>query len=337
LVSSTTRKKVDNQLSIDEQRRWCLFTSAGDRNAIRLWLQGDAPRRWDLVIAYYGDNNDRFSEISELCFYAFRTKGSKFQNLKTLILEHPKFFDRYSHVWTCDDDILMSMAQINEAFELTETLGFWVAQPAVLAEGRNAHWITCFAGPQWDYRIVNFVENGLAIFRRDKLTEFLAVYDGSVTSWGIEWWYANLFKANEVGRFAIIDKVRVINPTHQSKGGGEIERLRAAPLRAADWNTIRQKYDLVEYPHKVFAYCKLAPEGELSTMFLPRIDPPPISPAWLDMLGHLRIPGMVRLLKTGVIVRTLLETVRRSGWHDAIWSLKCALSIRRQARSLNDQ
>ena len=119
--------KAGLQMSTDEQRRWCLFTSAGDRSAIRRWVAGDAPRRWDLVAAYYDDDDDEFSEISKLCSYAFRTKGSKFQNLKKLITEHPGFFDRYSHVWVCDDDIVMSMPQINEAFDITEKLGFWVA------------------------------------------------------------------------------------------------------------------------------------------------------------------------------------------------------------------
>src|SRR6516162_996059 len=80
------------------------------------------------------------------------------------------------------NDILMSnnKSQINDAFDIAERVGFWVAQPADLAEGRNAHWITCFAGPGWDYRIVNFVEARMPIFRREKLTDFLAVYDGSL-------------------------------------------------------------------------------------------------------------------------------------------------------------
>src|SRR5215469_4320961 len=116
----------------DQERRWCLFTSAGDKNAIRLWLSGDGPRRWDLVVAYYGDSDREFSELSELCNYSYRTRGFKYQNLKKLLVQDPRFFDRYSHVWACDDDIVMSTPQINQAFELTEELGFWVAQPAVL-------------------------------------------------------------------------------------------------------------------------------------------------------------------------------------------------------------
>ena len=91
-------------------------------------------------------------------------------------------------------------------------MALWVAQPADLPEGKNSHWITCFAGSKWDYRTVNFVEVRMPIFRRDKLVEFLGVYDGSLVGAGIQYWFANLFNADEFGRFAIIDKVRVINP-----------------------------------------------------------------------------------------------------------------------------
>jgi hypothetical protein len=324
-------------LSTDEQRRWCIFTSAGEKNAIRSWLAGDTPRRWDLVAAYYADDDNEFVEISKSCSYAFRTKGSKFQNLKKLIMEHPQFFGQYSHVWVCDDDIQMSAAQIREAFELTETLGFWVAQPADRPEGRKTHWITCFAGPSWDYRIVNFVEVRMPIFRRDKLTEFLAVYDGSLVGAGICWWYANFFRADEFGRFAIIDKVQVINPTTQDKGGSEIDRLQAPELRTAAWIEICEKYGFVPFPdHKVFAYCKLAPSKNLLTVFeLPTKDLPTIDPAWLEALRHSGLQAAIWLVKGVLIVRALLQTIRCSGGREAIWFIRCGLVIRRQRRAVS--
>ena len=328
-------KKVSSQMSADEQRRWCLFTSAGDRHVIRRWVAGDAPRRWDLVAAYYNDDDDKFAEISTLSSYAFRTKGSKFQNLKKLITEQPRFFDQYSYVWICDNDILMSKSQIDEAFDIVERLGFWIAQPAVLGEGRNSHWITCYAGPSWDYRIVNFVEVGLPIFRRDKLTEFLAVYDGSLVGAGIEWWYGNFFKADEFGRFAIIDKVQVINPRYEVKGGSEIDQLQAPHLRLAHWYSIRDKFGLVQYPHQVFAYGKLAPTSNLLALFMPFQEFPAINPAWLERLRRSGWSGASWLVKAGLIARALLQTARRSGWRDAIFFLKCGLSIRRQTRAVN--
>jgi hypothetical protein len=322
-------------MSTDEPRRWCLFTSAGDKSAIRLWLAGNTPRRWDLVAAYYGDDDDKFAEISKVCSYAFRTKGSKFQNLKKLITDHPRIFDQYSHVWVCDNDIQMSATQIDDAFGITETLGFWVTQPADRPEGRNSHWITCFAGPSWDYRIVNFVEVRMPIFRREKLTEFLAVYDSSLVGAGIEWWYANFFKADEFGRFAIIDKVQVINPRYEVKGGSEIDQLQTPHLRLADWHNIREKYGLVQYSHKVFAYGKLAPTSNQLALFFPFREFPTIEPAWLEALRCSGWWGASWLVKAGLIAKVLMQTAGRSGWRDAMFFLRCGLSIRRQRRAVN--
>jgi chitin disaccharide deacetylase len=261
---------AETESSTIVHRRWCIFTSAGNHNAIRLWLKGDQPRRWDLVTAYYADDDQEFSEISAMSSYAFRTKGGKFQNLKKLTAQNPKFFDQYSYVWVCDDDIRMSAVQIDEAFAITERFEFWIAQPAFLPEGKNSHPMTIYAGPHCDYRIVNYIETGAPIFRRDKLVEFLAVYDGSLTGFGIDYWFMNFFRANELGRFshllgrnalgrfAIIDKVQVINPHDDEKGGREIERLQPAPLRVAAYAEAMAKYGLVHFRHKVFASRKIS-------------------------------------------------------------------------------
>jgi chitin disaccharide deacetylase len=251
-------------------QRWCIFTSAGDNSAIRLWLKGKLPRRWDLVVAYYGNDGEEFSKLCKMSTCAFRAKGGKFQNLKRFFIRNPHFFDQYSHVWVCDDDIQMSALQIDEAFAISEFYKFWIAQPAFLPEGKNTHLYTVYDGPEHDYRIVNFIENGAPIFRRDKLTEFLSVYDGSLTGWGIDYWFMNLFRlrawdrlvslftAHKFGRFAIIDKVQVINPHDEVKGGREIDKLQAAALRKAAWTEAKAKNRLVEFRHKVFVSCKIS-------------------------------------------------------------------------------
>jgi hypothetical protein len=95
------------------------------------------------------------------------------------------------------------------------------------------------------------------IFHRDKLDQFLAVFDGSLTGWGIDYWYMNFFNANEFARFAVIDKVPVINPHDEEKGGREIDRLEPTERRQAAWADVKAKYGLVECPHEVFACCKL--------------------------------------------------------------------------------
>jgi hypothetical protein len=254
--------------------RWCIFTSAGDNNSIRLWFEGDVSRRWDLIVAYYGDNEREFAELRAVSNYAFRTKGGKFPNLKKFVAQQPGFFEQYSYIWVCDDDMRMSVAQINEAFAITERLGFWIAQPAFHPEGKNVHTINVYAGSQCDYRTVNYIENSVPIFRQDKLAEFLAIYDGSLPSGaGIDFWYMNVFGANklgrwnlfaslirpsELGRFAVIDKVQVINPhTKEKKGGREIERLQPWSLQKAAWDEAMKKYGFVEFPHRTFVCRKI--------------------------------------------------------------------------------
>jgi hypothetical protein len=257
-------------MSAGEQRSWCLFASAGDNNAIHLWLDGTARRQWDLVVGYHGDSDHEFSEISKLSLHTFRAKGGKFQILKKFVAQKPQFFDRYSYVWVCDDDIQMSAAQIEEAFSIAESFQFWVAQPALRPEGKHDHPITIYAGPQCDYRAVNFIEVNMPIFRRDTLIEFLAVFDGSLTGWGIDWWYMNVFGAHklgrfrnffnsvELGRYAIIDKVPVTNPHDEAKGGREIDKLEPVTLREAAWKKVMAKYGLVEFRQSVFASCTIA-------------------------------------------------------------------------------
>lgn len=281
-------------MATEQPRRWCLFTSAGDHNSIRLWLDAKEPRRWDSVIAYYGDSDREFAALAKSASHAFREKGAKFQNLKKLIAREPDFFDRYSHVFVCDDDIQMSSAQIDEAFAITETYGFWVAQPAFRPEGRISYWINCCAAPQWDYRMVTYVEVTAPIFRRDKLMEFLAVYDGVLVGWGVDFWYANFFQANEFGRFAVIDKVAVINTRDEDKGAREIDRLQSTPARRAAWEAVRLRLGLVEYPHRVLSYGKIA-RAETG---MPR----PVHEFPPQMQG----------------VLAWLETHQPAGWRDAI-------------------
>ena len=48
-------------------------------------------------------------------------------------------------------------------------------------------------------------------------------------------------QADRFGTFAILDTVKVCNPRPEMKGRSEIDRLRPASLREADWNTISRR------------------------------------------------------------------------------------------------
>jgi hypothetical protein len=64
---------------------------------------------------------------------AFKHLLSNPQFGKRVLATNPHFFDQYSHVWVCDDDIQMSGEDVGEAFAIAERFGYWVAQPAFFA------------------------------------------------------------------------------------------------------------------------------------------------------------------------------------------------------------
>jgi hypothetical protein len=75
-----TAKENDLQQRVSTgKRRYLVFTSAGDRTNLRMWLAED--RRFDLWITYYGDDPNTLEGYGD---YWVCRKGSKFQNLRVL-------------------------------------------------------------------------------------------------------------------------------------------------------------------------------------------------------------------------------------------------------------
>jgi hypothetical protein len=241
------------------ERRYCIFVSAGDRHAIDSWLGERPARSWDLIVAYYGESDSEFARLAAIATRACRTKGGKFQNLQRVLSLAPEILDRYDYVWVCDDDMGIRPDQIEAMFRIAEQFEFWVCQPALSPLGRVSHQLT-LARRTAPIRVVNFVEENFPLFRRDKLLKFMAEFDGSLTGYGIDWWFCNVLGSAETARFAIIDTVQVTNPHHRHKPGGdrEIDRLQPTPERKGGWEALRDRKGLKEYRHRTLWYCLLA-------------------------------------------------------------------------------
>jgi hypothetical protein len=130
----------------------------------------------------------------------------------------------------------MNSDQISKMFLIAEQFGFWVCQPAFADSGKISHQITRQQTKDC-IRIVNFVEVTCPLFQRDKLEAFMRVYDGSLTGWGIDFWFANILDARRRARFAVVDRVVVVNRKDEDKPGRfrEIDLLQPARERQSQW------------------------------------------------------------------------------------------------------
>ena len=216
-----------------------VFTSAGDHSSIRHWLKGE--QRFDLWICYYGDEEGRFRDESD--FYLARKDG-KFSNLHYVYQHWKDILDHYDAIWVADDDIIITGSAIGQLFEIRAKYDLWLLQPAFGLLGKLSHVITRVE-PFSLMRYTNFVEMTCPMFRRDKLDDFMTVFDPVMVGWGTDWWFLQITKADTEGKVAIVDGIPCINPYDVFKGGmREVLRLQDTPSRLKIWETMKAKHGI---------------------------------------------------------------------------------------------
>lgn len=240
--------------------KYLVYTSAGDNANLACWLKSAGEQKtaknFDLWITYYGDQKNRYKELSD--FYNMR-RGGKFQNLFHVYQEWHDIVTHYEAVFVLDDDMIIDCNGINRLFEIREHLDLWILQPAFHPNGKISHPITR-ENPFTYLRYTNFVEVGCPLFRRDKLDAFMELFDPLLTGWGIDLWYMHLF-GYDPKKIAIVDDITCINPYDDTKGGQrEILRLEKQDVSKEKWNTIKKKHNISCGPKdiKQFSHIKRA-------------------------------------------------------------------------------
>jgi hypothetical protein len=255
-MASANRRRPDSF-------RFAIFTAAGDRHQIPLWLTGDEAREFALITAYYGASEEMFRKIRAQSDIALRATGGKFQILKALFIRQPGLLQHFDFILVADDDLIWSTAAINRAFRLADKFDLWLCQPAFDPAGRISYPITAqFVGPQ-TLRYVNFVENTCPLFRADKLFAFLNVFDGSMSGYGSDFWFCAALGGGLNLKFAILDGVTVINPHESTKPGGEreIDQLRPLEARIEEWQTVSRNYDIKRIRPRILGAATLNEEA----------------------------------------------------------------------------
>jgi hypothetical protein len=236
-----------------------VFTSAGDRSNLTLWLNGR--RNFDLWVTYYGDQNARFKENAD--FYN-RRRGGKFPNLHHVYQTWCDILDHYDAIMVMDDDIIIEAAAISRLFELRERYDLWLLQPAFDATGKISHPITK-AKPDFLLRYVNFVEVTCPLFKKQKLDDFMNVYDPELTGWGVDWWYMHTLGPDLTGKVAIIDDITCINPHDSAKGGRrEIDLIAPKSERIARWEKFKARYNIQTEARGTMEYGSLPKENAIA-------------------------------------------------------------------------
>ena len=229
------------------RRPYLVFSSVGDQSNLRHWLQGR--RNFDLWVTYYGNHSGRYSDIAD---YYNERRGAKFQNLHHAYQRWPELLSRYSAILVMDDDIVISGTAISRLFDLRERHDLWALQPAFSPRGKVS-WPITRARRTNELRFTNFIEMTCPLFRRDKLDDFMAVYDPELVGWGCDWWFLSTLGDDLYKRVAVVDAITCINPNDVSKlGVREIDQLSRTQERRAIWERIKARHGIEDDERRAF-------------------------------------------------------------------------------------
>ncbi len=227
------------QIKDKPKLKYLVFTSAGDNSNLDNWLERN--RNFDLWVSYYGNEQDRYKDISD---YYIAKKGGKFPALHYAYQHWRKILDQYQAILVMDDDIIIDASAISRLFEIHEKYDLWLLQPTFDPKGKISHNITK-TNPDTFMRYTNFVEMTCPLFRKDKLDEFMKVYDPVLVGWGTDLWFMEVLGPDAEGKVAVVDEISCINPHDNTKGNQrEIDLLQKTPDRIKNWKKIKEKHNL---------------------------------------------------------------------------------------------
>ncbi|MDZ4296838.1 MAG: hypothetical protein U0998_00110 [Moraxellaceae bacterium] len=227
--------------SDESQKKYLVYSSAGDASGVRSWCGKD--KNYDIWITYYGSGKDSLIGCSEI--YNERS-GGKFQNLKYIYENYRSVLDAYDYIAVFDDDIIIKSSEVNYLFDLVSSKCMWVLQPAFDPRGKVSYKYMIWK-PGYLLRYSNFIEMNVPIFRKDKLFDFLEVYDGSLVGYGVDVWYSHFFSLEGGSKkMGICDVVKCINPLDSYKPGGlrEISKLQSDQKRKDSFKAVKAKYGI---------------------------------------------------------------------------------------------
>jgi hypothetical protein len=179
---------------------------AGD-NAAHLFFEDENERKYELLVIYYGDNEEQFKDKFKTFDHFISIKGYKFNIIKKYYNENIKFFKNYKNILIPDDDIYLKTKDINNFFKIFNDKQLMLAQPSLI--GYFSHAITLH---RFEYflRYTNFVEIMMPCFSADALTKCINSFDETSIGWGLDYLWPKILKyPNE--KIAIIDEIIAIH------------------------------------------------------------------------------------------------------------------------------
>ncbi len=237
-----------------------IIAAVGDGSLHKEWISGNPA--FDLILIYYGDSEQIFSGYVKDALMCVRQKGQKFPLIKSFIDKHQELILRYEYVWLPDDDISISVDNLNKLFNIVRKYDLLICQPAVVsAHGKVSHAITkpvegC------KLRYTNFVEVMMPLFDVKTLLFLCDDFNLSQSGWGVDATWSHRLN-NPKDKIAVVDEILAV---HTKPVGNDYSRFRIKPRD--ELNNLLGKYNI---SFKIKYYSTVRKNGSHKTIWFRNI------------------------------------------------------------------
>jgi len=226
-----------------------IISVVGDKSCHKEWLSNN--HNFDLILIYYGNNQEIFSDYTKDALMCIKQKGQKFPLIKTFINDHFELVSKYEYVWLPDDDISISADNLNNIFNIAKEYKLYICQPVVISSDGNVEHKITKPRKGIKLRFTNFVEVMMPLF---DIKALLSLYDDfslSESGWGLDasWSHRLNYPTDKIG---IIDEISAL---HTKPAGVDYSRFKINP--EDEFNNIIHKYG-IHFTRENYSYIVLS-------------------------------------------------------------------------------
>ena len=218
-----------------------LITPVGRESKHPTWFNGKN-QNFDFLALCYEEVDEA---ILKCATYVFKNKDYKYPNFRQYADTHKNIINTYDFFFLADDDLDMSMGDINRLFEIANLFGLDLCQPSLSHQSHCSWAITLWCG---DSRVIlrytDFVEIMCPLFSRKGMSLCLDTFGRNRLGMGLDFVWAGLLDYKNI---AVVDCVQV---TH----GRPIRDWTKVIDSEKEWQIVRDLYDVKTYQPKVYKY-----------------------------------------------------------------------------------
>lgn len=192
-----------------------VIITCGQKSLHQLWEKNHkTDSNFDLALLIYDDSS--YNDINSTnAKFTQKSKGIKFKLFNQFLKENPNVIDEYEYFLLFDDDLLCTVDDLSNFFNIIKKHNFDLSQPSLTQDSYYSHIPTVKHDNSY-YRLTNYVEIMCPAFSQRFLKEVMPIFDEIEfgIGWGMEqYWFEFLENYKGISKFlgkvGIIDAVSV--------------------------------------------------------------------------------------------------------------------------------